>query len=60
MMADKPFIDVSTIAGGGFVGYASIIGDIETGLGLLLVVFTLILTVMRILIAINEWRSRRK
>ncbi|PCI88962.1 MAG: hypothetical protein COB24_00350 [Hyphomicrobiales bacterium] len=59
-MAEKPFIDVSTIAGGGFVGYASIIGDIETGLGLLLVVFTLILTVMRILIAINEWRSRRK
>lgn len=59
-MADKSLIDVSTIAGGGYVGYASFIGDIETGLGLLLVMFTLILTVMRILIAINEWRNRRK
>lgn len=60
MMADKPLIDVSTIAGGGFVGYASIIGDIEHGLGLLLLVFTLALTIMRILIAINEWRNRGK
>ncbi|MBL1240342.1 MAG: hypothetical protein COB13_000715 [OCS116 cluster bacterium] len=60
MMADKLLIDVSTIAGGGVVGYASVIGDIENGLGLLLVVFTLILTAMRILVAINEWRNRTK
>lgn len=59
-MADKSLIDVSTIAGGGFVSYASIIGDVENWLGLVLVVFTLILTGMRILIALNEWWNRDK
>lgn len=59
-MADKSLIDMSTIAGGGFVSYASIIGDVENWLGLTLVVFTLILTIMRILIALTEWRNRNK
>lgn len=59
-MADKTLLDMGTIAGGGFVSYASIIGDIENLLGFVLLIFTLILTIMRIFMAINEWRNRRK
>lgn len=58
MLADRSLIDMSTIAGGGFVSYASIFGEIENWLGLILVLFTLVLTVMRILIALKEWRKR--
>lgn len=59
-MAEKSLIDASTIAGGGFVSYASIIGDIENWLGFILILFTLILTIMRIMIALNEWQTRKK
>lgn len=59
-MADKSLIDASTIAGGGFVGYASIIGDVEDWLGLVMIVFTLLLTIIRLLIAFNEWRNRKR
>ncbi|MGL1922039.1 MAG: hypothetical protein OCD03_13525 [Hyphomicrobiales bacterium] len=57
-MVERSFIDVSTIAGGGFVSYASIFGEVENWLGLVLVMFTLVLTAIRILIAIKEWRKR--
>lgn len=56
-MADKMTIDLSTIAGGGVVGYASLLGNVENWLGLLLLVFTLILTLVRILIAYRDWRK---
>lgn len=56
-MAEKAMIDMSTIAGAGAVSYASLIGDIENWLGLVLIIFTLILTFMRIIIALNEWRN---
>ncbi|NRA85862.1 MAG: hypothetical protein HRU28_00410 [Rhizobiales bacterium] len=58
-MADKAILDATTIAGGGFVSYASILGDIENWLGFSLIICTLVLTIMRIVIAINEWKNSR-
>lgn len=58
-MNDKSLLDISTIAGGSVVSYASLIGDMENWLGLLLIVFTLILTLMRIFIAFKQWPKRK-
>lgn len=59
-MADKSMLDLGTIAGGCVISYASLMGDFENWLGFILVLFTLVLTFMRILIALNEWRDKRK
>ncbi len=57
-MTDKIAVDFGTIVGGGVVSYVSIIGDIENWLGFVLLVCTLILTLIRIGVAVNEWRNK--
>ncbi|MCJ8323061.1 MAG: hypothetical protein HRU29_03190 [Rhizobiales bacterium] len=59
-MGEKPLLDLSTIAGGSVVSYASLKGDIESWMGLLLLFATVMLTLMRIMIAINDWRKQNK
>ncbi len=60
MRPELDFMDIGAIASGSIVSYATFLGSLETVFGLLLVFFTLLLTLMRILIAIHQWRYRNK